>query len=143
MLKTLIATVTIAVLAVPAAIAQSPLCYQVTKTGQIIDLSYLCVKKDTKLEPIAVTNLSLDIPDEEYLSSKVKAMLTNRSNKPVQVGVVMLQISRYSTPVATVPLFVNQVLRPGQTIAASGLFEKADLNGQDPKELSVSLQSVK
>ncbi|NJP11374.1 MAG: hypothetical protein HC866_19415 [Leptolyngbyaceae cyanobacterium RU_5_1] len=132
-----------AAIATPAAIAQSPTCYRVTSTGQTVDLTALCKNERTKLEPIVATNLSLDVPEEEFLSSKVKATLTNRSDRPVQVGVVMLQISRSSTPVTTVPLFVNQVLSPGQSISASGIIDKADLRGEDPKQLSVSLQSLK
>jgi hypothetical protein len=132
----------IGILSAAQAIAEEPLCYRTTATGQIIDLSALCTDDPAASEPIAVSNLSLDVPDEEFLSSRVKATITNRSRAPVQVKTVMLQISRASTVIVKVPLEVDQTLNPGQSIAASGIFNKADLRGQDPKELSVSFQGL-
>ncbi len=142
MLKVMITSIAMSLVTASSAIAQSPLCYQVTSKGRTVDLSSLCNPR-TKQSPIAVTDLSLEVPDEEFLSSRVKAKLTNRSDRPVQVGVVMLQISSSSTPISAVPLFVNQVLSPGQTISTSSIFDKADLRGQDAKELIVTVQSVK
>ncbi len=133
---------TIALLSAAQAIAEEPLCYRTTATGQIIDLSALCTDDRADDRPIVVSNLSLDVPDEEFLSSRVKATITNRSREPIQVKTVMLQISRENTAIVKVPLEVDQTLNPGQSIAASGIFNKADLRGQDPKELSVSFQGL-
>jgi len=141
--KPVILSAMIALLPAPAAIAQTPVCYQVTSKGSTVDLSSLCTNKRAQPQPILISDLSLDVPDEEFLSSRVKAKLTNRSQQPVQVSVVMLQINRLGRPVTTVPLFVNQVLSPGQSIVTNSIFDKASLNGQDPKELSVSVQSLK
>ncbi|HEY9906506.1 MAG TPA: hypothetical protein V6D18_02715 [Thermosynechococcaceae cyanobacterium] len=124
------------------AIAQEPFCYRTTATGQTIDLTSVCSEGRTDLSPIAVSNLSIDVPDEEFLSSRVKATITNRSREPVQVKTVMLQISRANTAIMKIPLAVDRVLNPGQSIAASDIFNKADLQGQDPKELSVSFQGL-
>ena len=133
---------TISLLAAPHAIAQDPLCYRITTTGQIVDLTALCTRGPTDLTQIAVSNLSLDVPDEEFLSSKVKATITNNSGKPIQVSTVMLQVSRADTAIVKIPLEVDQTLKPGQSIAASGIFDKADLQGQNPKELSINFQGV-
>jgi hypothetical protein len=133
---------TISLLVAPHAIAQDPLCYRTTATGQIVDLTALCTRGPTDLNQIAVSNLSLDVPDEEFLSSKVKATITNNSRKPIQVSTVILQISRANTAIVKIPLDVDQILKPGQSIAASGIFDKADLQGQNPKELSVNFQGL-
>ena len=133
---------TISLLAVPDAIAQEPLCYRTTTTGQMVDLTALCTRGPTDRTQIAVSNLSLDVPDEEFLSSKVKATITNNSGKPIQVSTVMLQISRANTAIVEIPLDVDQTLKPGQSIAASGIFDKADLQGQNPKELSINFQGL-
>jgi len=133
---------TISLLVVPHAIAQDPLCYRTTATGQIVDLTALCTRGPTDLNQIAVSNLSLDVPDEEFLSSKVKATITNNSRKPIQVSTVILQVSRANTAIVKIPLDVDQTLKPGQSIAASGIFDKADLQGQNPKELSVNFQGL-
>ena len=133
---------TISLLVAPHAIAQDPLCYRTTATGQIVDLTALCTRGPTDLNQIAVSNLSLDVPDEEFLSSKVKATITNNSRKPIQVSTVILQISRANTAIVKIPLDVDQTLKPGQSIAASGIFDKADLQGQNPKELSVNFQGL-
>ena len=133
---------TISLLVAPHAIAQDPLCYRTTATGQIVDLTALCTRGPTDLNQIAVSNLSLDVPDEEFLSSKVKATITNNSRKPIQVSTVILQVSRANTAIVKIPLDVDQTLKPGQSIAASGIFDKADLQGQNPKELSVNFQGL-
>ncbi len=133
---------TISLLTAPHAIAQDPLCYRTTTTGQIVDLTALCTRVPTDLTQIAVSNLSLDVPEEEFLSSKVKATITNNSGKPIQVSTVMLQVSRADTAIVKIPLEVDQTLKPGQSIAASGIFDKADLQGQNPKELSINFQGL-
>ncbi|XHX78124.1 MAG: hypothetical protein RBJ76_27460 [Stenomitos frigidus ULC029] len=133
---------TISLLTASQAIAQEPLCYRTTATGQMIDLTSICTRNRTNLTSIAVSNLSLDVADEEFLSSRVKATITNRSQEPIQVNTVMLQISRANTAIAQIPLEVDQTLKPGQSIAASGIFDKADLRGQNPKELSVNFQGL-
>ena len=133
---------TIGILAASHAIAEEPLCYRTTAMGQVIDLTSLCTDDPAASTPIAVSNLSIDVPDEEFLSSRVKATITNRTREPIQVKTVMLQISRENTAIVKVPLEVDQTLNPGQSIAASGIFNKADLRGQDPKELSVSFQGL-
>ena len=130
----------IGVLTASHAIAGEPLCYRTTMTGQIIDLTSVCTEGRADSTPIAVSNLSFDVPDEEFLSSRVKATVTNRSSAPIEVKSVTLQISRESTAIAKVPLVVNQVINPGQSIVASGIFDKANLQGQDPKELNISFQ---
>lgn len=137
-LKVAGASAIISLLTAFAAIAQEPICYQETATGQIIDLTALCTKNET--EAIAVSNLSLEVPDEEFLSARVKATVTNRSGKPIQVEAVIVQISHTGRAIAKVPLSINQTLNPGQSILASGLFSKDELQRQDPKELKVSFQ---
>ncbi|WP_190510398.1 hypothetical protein [Leptolyngbya sp. FACHB-321] len=133
---------TISLLAVPHALAQDPLCYRTTATGQIVDLTALCTRGPTEPNQIAVSNLSLDVPEEEFLSSKVKATITNNSGKPIQVSTVMLQVSRADTAIVTIPLDVDRTLKPGQSIVASGLFDKAALQGQNPQELSIKFQGL-
>jgi hypothetical protein len=141
MLKAMLTATTIALITTPVAIAQDPICYTVTSTGQMIDLTSVCTTgSNANLTPIVVSNLSLSVPEEEFLSSKIKATVTNRSNKPVKVSEVRLQINRANTLLTTVPIVVNQTLSPGQSIPATEIFDKAVLQGQDPNGLSVSFQ---
>ncbi len=148
MLKKIIASTAIVLLVAPSAVSaprstseQDSLCYMVT-THQTVDLTALCnLENLAELSPIVVTNLSLDVPNQEFLSSKVKATITNRSSRPIQVEVVQLQISRADVPIAIVPIFMNKTLEPGQTVLASGLFDKAKLQNQEPSGLSVRFQT--
>ncbi len=147
MLKEILASTAIVLFAHPAvsseppfAIAQDSLCYMVSSTHQTINLTSLCnLANMAELAPIVVTNLSLEVQDQEFLSSKVKAIVTNRSSRPIQVEVVRLQINHANMPVAIVPIFMNQTLNPGQSVLASGLFDKAELQ-QQTSGLSVSFQ---
>ena len=150
MLKTILASAAIFVVAAPECVLAAPqtlsqektICYMITSAGQLIDLTRMCeIGHSGELDPIVVTNQSLEVPNERYLSSRVRATITNRSNKPVKLAVVQFQINNSGTPLATVPIFVNQTLRPGQSVPASGLFDKDDLNGVDANRLSVSFQS--
>ncbi len=121
--------------------AQDSLCYMVT-THQTVDLTALCnLENMAELSPIVVTNLSLDVPDQEFLSSKVKATITNRSSRPIQIEMVQLQINRADIPIAIVPIFMNETLKPGQSVLASGLFDKAELRDQEPSGLNVRFQN--
>lgn len=146
MLKKILASTAIVLLIAPNAVSsprstKDSLCYMVT-THQTVDLTALCNLENTaELSPIVVTNLSLEVPKQEFLSSKVKATITNRSSRPIQVEMVELQINRADLPIAIVPIFMNETLNPGQTVLASGLFEKAELQDQDPSGLSVRLRS--
>ncbi len=148
MLKEILASTAIVLLAhsaasseLPSAIAQDSLCYMVSSNSQTINLTSLCnLENMAELAPIVVTNLSLEVPDQEFLSSKVKATVTNRSSSPIQVEVVRLQINHANMPVAIVPIFVNQTLSPGQSVVASELFDKAELR-QQTSGLSVSFQN--
>lgn len=146
MLKKILASTAIVLLIAPNAVSsprstKDSLCYMVT-THQTVDLTALCNLENTaELSPIVVTNLSLEVPKQEFLSSKVKATITNRSSRPIQVEMVELQINRADLPIAIVPIFMNETLNPGQTVLASGLFEKAELQDQDPSGLSVRFRS--
>ncbi len=146
MLKKILASTAIVLLIAPNAVSsprstKDSLCYMVT-THQTVDLTALCNLENTaELSPIVVTNLSLEVPKQEFLSSKVKATITNRSSRPIQVEMVELQINRADLPIAIVPIFMNETLNPGQTILASGLLEKAELQDQDPSGLSVRFRS--
>lgn len=146
MLEKILASTAIVLLIAPNAVSsprstKDSLCYMVT-THQTVDLTALCNLENTaELSPIVVTNLSLEVPKQEFLSSKVKATITNRSSRPIQVEMVELQINRADLPIAIVPIFMNETLNPGQTVLASGLFEKAELQDQDPSGLSVRLRS--
>lgn len=150
MLKKALASTAIALLVAPNAISSQPrpnsaqdsLCYMVPSNKQAVNLTALCnLEGGTKLAPIIVTNLSLEVPNQEFLSSKVKATVTNRSSRPIQVEVVQLQISRAEIPIAIVPIFVNETLKPGQSILVSELFDKAELQGQETGGLSVHFQN--
>jgi hypothetical protein len=123
----------------PPAISQDFLCYRVTPGGQVINLTSLCTGSAIKFDPITVSNLSLDVLNQE-LSSKVKATITNRSQKQVRVEVVWLDINQGNVPISTVPIYVNQTLKPGQSIPATGLFDGTDLLPQNPNQLTVSFQ---
>lgn len=147
MLKEILASTAIVLLAHPAvsaeppSIAQDSLCYMVSSTNQTTNLTSLCnLANMAELAPIVVTNLSVEVPDQEFLSSKVKATVTNRSSSPIQVEVVRLQINHANMPVAIVPIFMNQTLNPGQSVVASELFDKAELR-QQTSGLSVSFQN--
>ncbi len=149
MLKAILASTAIVLFAHPAvssellsaAIAQDSLCYMVSPTQQTINLTSLCnLENMAELAPIVVTNLSLDVPDQAFLSSRVKATVTNRSSHPIQVEVVRLQINHANMPITIVPIFMNQTLSPGQSVLASGLFDKAELQ-QQTSELSISFQN--
>lgn len=148
MLKAILASTAIVLVAhpvlskpLPATITQDSPCYMVSSTQQTINLTALCnLENRAELAPIVVTNLSLEVPDQAFLSSRVKATVTNRSSSPVQVEVVRLQINHANTPITIVPIFMNQILNPGQSILASGLFDQAELQ-QQTSELSISFQN--
>lgn len=145
--KVMLAPAAIGVLAASSAVSSEvgnlpiadTLCYRVTSTGQTIDLTSMCKAQQTDAA-IVVTNLNLEVAEEVFASSKVKATITNRSSQPVQVAVVRLQINRFDAAIATVPIFMNRTLNPGQSVLASGLFDKSELQGQDPTELNLSFQ---
>ena len=150
MLKVILASAAI-VLLVPhravssessSAIAQDSLCFMVSSTHQITNLTPLCnLENGAELAPIVVSNLRLDVPDQAFLSSSVKATVTNRSSRPIQVEVVRLQVNRADERVTIVPIFMNQTLNPGESVPASGLFDKAELREQNPSGLSLSFQN--
>ena len=124
-----------------ATIAQDSLCYMVSSTQQTTNLTSLCnLENMAERAPIVVTNLSLDVPDQAFLSSRVKATVTNRSSRPIQVEVVRLQINQADVPITIVPIFMNQTLSPGQSVLASGLFDRAELQ-QQTSGLSISFQN--
>lgn len=148
MLKAILASTAIVLLVAPpasserpAALANDPLCYMVSSTNQTINLTSLCnLENKAELAPIVVTNLRLEVPDQAFLSSRVRATVTNRSSRPVQVEVVRLQINHADTPITIVPIFMDRTLNPGQSVIASGLFDKAELQ-QQTSGLSVSFQN--
>jgi hypothetical protein len=148
MFKKILASTAIVLLVAPNAVssprstsAQDALCYMVT-THETVDLTALCnLENMAELSPIVVTDLSLDVPNQEFLSSKVKATITNRSSRSIQIEMVQLQISRADIPIAIVPIFMNETLKPGQSVLASGLFDKAELRDQEPSGLSVRFQN--
>ena len=148
MLKKILASTAIVLLVAPNAVsaprstsAPDLLCYMVT-THQTVDLTALCnLENMAELSPIVVTNLSLDVPNQEFLSSKVKATITNRSSRPIQIEMIQLQINRADVPIAIVPIFMNETLKPGQSVLASGLFDKAELRDQEPGGLNVRFQN--
>ncbi|MGL5082396.1 MAG: hypothetical protein ACRC8A_13005 [Microcoleaceae cyanobacterium] len=127
--------------AAPGAIAQDPFCYRATPEGQIVDLTSLCnAGRITGAASITATNLKLEVAEEEFLSSRVKATVINRSDEPVEVAVVQLRITRSNKPLTTISIPLNRVLEPKQSVPVSEIFDKADLQGQDPEGLSVSFQ---
>ena len=148
MLKAILASTAIVLLVVPpasserpATATQDPLCYMVSSTSQTINLTSLCnLENKAELAPIVVTNLRLEVPDQAFLSSRVRATITNRSSRPVQVEVVRLQINHADTPITIVPIFMDRTLNPGQSVIASGLFDKAELQ-QQTSGLSISFQN--
>ncbi len=148
MLKKIFTSTAIVLLVAPNAVSsprstftQDSLCYMIT-THQTVDLTALCnLDNVAELSPIVVTNLSLDVPNQEFLSSKVKATITNRSSRPIQIEMIQLQINRADIPIAIVPIFMNETLKPGQSVLASGLFDKAELRDQDPSGLTVRFQN--
>lgn len=147
MLKAILASTAIVLSVVPLASAErpatanDPLCYMVSPTNQTINLTSLCnLENKAELAPIVVTNLRLEVPDQAFLSSRVRATITNRSSRPVQVEVVRLQINHADTPIAIVPIFMDRTLNPGQSVIASGLFDKAELQ-QQTSGLSISFQN--
>jgi hypothetical protein len=114
----------------------------VSSNNQAVNLTALCnLENGATRAAISVTNLSLEVPKQEFLSSKVKATITNRSSRPIQIEVVQLQISQAEIPIAIVPIFVNETLKPGQSVLVSELFDKTELQGQEPGGLSVRFQS--
>ncbi|MGV0023868.1 hypothetical protein [Phormidesmis priestleyi] len=150
MLTKVLASTAIALLIAPNAASSQPhstsaqdsLCYMVASNNQTVNLTALCnLENRAELAPIVVTNLSLEVPKQEFLSSKVKATVTNRSSRPIQIEVVQLQISRAEMPIAIVPIFMNETLKPGQSVFVSELFDKAELQGQEPGGLSVRFQN--
>ncbi|NJK39483.1 MAG: hypothetical protein HC835_11140 [Oscillatoriales cyanobacterium RM2_1_1] len=128
-------------LGVGAAIAQIPFCYRTTSQGETVDLTNLCsASQITGAAAIAATNLKLEIADEEFLSSRIKATVTNRSEEPVAVSMVWFRIKHAGKPLTTVSVAMNRTLSPGQSVPVSEIFDKGDLQGQDPASLDVSFQ---
>jgi hypothetical protein len=126
---------------VASAETQIPICYQVTSVGQTINLTALCTPNN-RIDPTAIiaTDLSLEVPEQDFLSAKVKSKITNRSSKSVTVDNIQIQINQAQNPIIVIPIFINKTLKSRESISVAELFDSSDLKGHKVSDLSLKFK---
>jgi hypothetical protein len=120
---------------------QIPICYQVTSVGQVINLTAICTPNN-RIDTTAIiaTDLSLEVPNEDFLSAKVKSKITNRSSKSITVDSIQIQINQAQISIAVIPILINRTIKSGESISVAELFDSSDLKGYKASDLSLQFQ---
>lgn len=132
------------------AIAQEyPGCFWTDpKTGNHISLEPLCERGriddaikaiERNQNPLIATGLRVQSTDNPYLV-RVTGKITNRSSRPIKIGIPDLQIGKGNTILYTKPVIINQTLQPGQSVAINESIVKSSLGVSFMSGLEVKIE---
>ncbi|MEG4863736.1 MULTISPECIES: hypothetical protein [unclassified Microcoleus] len=134
------------------AIAQEhPGCFWTDpKTGNHISLEPVCergrideaIKAIERNQNPLIANLRLssDLRKGWENIANIKGNITNRSSRPIKIGIPNLQIAKGNTILYTKPVIINQTLQPGQSVAINESIVKSSLGVSFMSGLEVKIE---
>lgn len=144
--------VVIAVTGASGAIAQEHAgCFWTDpKTGNHISLEPLCergriddaIKAIERNQNPLIANLRIspDLREGWENMANIKGNLTNRSSRPIKIGIPKIQIAKGNTILYTKPVIINQTLQPGQSVAINETIFKSWLGVSFLSGLDVKIE---